>query len=208
MNLEYFLSELNRRVSNIIRIGVISEVDTETAKVKVNTAGITTDWLPWLTSRAGADIAWWAPTVGEQVLLLSPFGELAFGVVFPALYSDAFPQNSNSEFITKVSFLDGTIVEYDRENSTLTVNCVGDVLIESAHNVTITAEAVTINGPLTVNGATEIAGNLEVTGDIQAGGEVSASSVTAPSVEASGISLSTHVHSGVESGGSTTSPPE
>ena len=47
---------------------------------------IVTVWLPWLTARAGTVITWSALSLGEQVLLLAPTGDLAQAFVLPAVY--------------------------------------------------------------------------------------------------------------------------
>ena len=54
----------------------------------VDAAGepIVTAWLPWLTARAGTVLTWSAPSLGEQVLLLAPTGDLAQAFVLPAVY--------------------------------------------------------------------------------------------------------------------------
>lgn len=88
------LSELSRAMPDIIRIGVVAEVDTKTALCRIQTGDILTDWLNWLTARAGSGRAWWAPSVGEQVLMLSLGGELDTGFVLPGIYSDDFPAPS------------------------------------------------------------------------------------------------------------------
>lgn len=46
-------ADLNRRIENIVRLGTIAEVDCAHAKAKVKSGGILTDWLPWVTARAG-----------------------------------------------------------------------------------------------------------------------------------------------------------
>ena len=59
------------------------------------------------------------------------------------------------------------------------------LIVDENGNLTITAQAVTINSDITVNG------DITATGDVVGGG----------------ISLKTHVHSGVTSGGSNTGTP-
>ena len=67
------ISELFRRVSNIIRIGKVISVDYTKAKAKVKIGNLTTEYLPWLTPSTAA----WIPLKnGEQVLVLSPNGDL------------------------------------------------------------------------------------------------------------------------------------
>ena len=91
------LSEILRRLANVVRLGAVAEVDLPAARARVrydtDAAGddILTAWLPWLTLRAGADRTWWAPTVGEQVVVLAPGGELPQAVILPALYREDHP---------------------------------------------------------------------------------------------------------------------
>jgi phage baseplate assembly protein gpV len=91
MNTLENFAELARAVRDLIRIGVVSEIDTEQGLCRVQTGELMTDWLHWLTPRAGAARTWWAPSVGEQVLILSLGGELDTAFVLPAIYSDDFP---------------------------------------------------------------------------------------------------------------------
>jgi len=80
------ISELFRRVSNIIRIGKVISVDYTKAKAKVKIGNLTTEYLPWLTPST----ATWIPLKnGEQVLVLSPNGDLRMGMILPALYQNS-----------------------------------------------------------------------------------------------------------------------
>ncbi len=51
--------------------------------------------LPWLAPSAGADREWDPPTLDEQVILLSPSGQFANGVVITGLPSDHIPANDD-----------------------------------------------------------------------------------------------------------------
>ncbi|MEL5324741.1 phage baseplate assembly protein V [Serratia ureilytica] len=76
MNILESISELTRAVRDLIRIGVILEVQYTPPCCRVQLGGNTTDWLQWLARRAGGVRAWWAPSVGEQVVVLVLSGEL------------------------------------------------------------------------------------------------------------------------------------
>ena len=79
------ISELFRRVNNIIRIGKVVSVSYTNAKAKVKIGKITTDYLPWLTPSTSA----WIPLKnGEQVVVLSPNGDLRMGMILAALYQN------------------------------------------------------------------------------------------------------------------------
>lgn len=140
--IEFRLTELERRLANVVRHGVIAEADYNAARVRVQYATdesgnpVITSWLPWQTRRAGAAIEWWAPEVGEQVTVLSPSGEFSQGVVLPALFSTAHPAPSADPKVRRTNYGDGSFVEYD-ENShkmTVTVNG-GDTVLNTTGNL-------------------------------------------------------------------------
>lgn len=91
MNTSIPKNDIPRVLSNLIRVGTVAEVDLVTGTCRVNTVGNVTDWLHWLTSRAGRSRSWWAPSAGEQVLLFCLGGELDTASVIPGVFSDEFP---------------------------------------------------------------------------------------------------------------------
>ncbi|HCR4007043.1 TPA: phage baseplate assembly protein V, partial [Morganella morganii] len=90
------LNELERLISNLLRVGVVEEVDTEKMVCRVRTGGILTDWIRWGTDRAGAGRSWWAPVAGEQVIIGAVNGELTTAFVLCSLYSDKNSAPSHS----------------------------------------------------------------------------------------------------------------
>lgn len=105
-----------RRISNIIRYGVVAETDYEKAliRVEMQDGELLSDWIPWVTLRAGGDKFWWAPEVGEVMLVMAPSGELANAVALPAAFSNE-NQNADRPTIQRQTFEDGTVIEYDRD---------------------------------------------------------------------------------------------
>ncbi len=134
---DYAINELERLLTNLINIGTVDQADYANAKIKVKIGDIVTDWLPFLVQRAGNDFDWWAPEVNEQVVVFAPGGDLAQGFVYGSLYQAASPAPATTETVRRVQFADGTIVEYDRAASELTVNCVGKVKVSGAATVEI-----------------------------------------------------------------------
>ena len=59
-------AELMRLLSNIIRTGIISEVDEKSWRVRVRSGELETGWLRWNTTRAGAFNVWLPPSPGTQ----------------------------------------------------------------------------------------------------------------------------------------------
>jgi phage baseplate assembly protein V len=110
------LGELERRLSNTIRPGTVLEADYAKARLRVTMGDNTSAWLPWLTSRAGEDRTWHAPEVGEQVIVMAPGGELSAGYVMPGgVYKNDYPANADKADISRTTYKDGAVIEYDRE---------------------------------------------------------------------------------------------
>lgn len=128
------LNELERRLANVITIGNVTECDYDNALVKVD-GTFPTGWLNWITTRAGNDVDWWAPEIGEQVVVFSPNGDPELGVVLPAIYQNKHPAPDNKPTIRKVTFEDGTTVHYDRQSHLLTIDVKGNVSVKTTGNV-------------------------------------------------------------------------
>ncbi len=91
------LASFARLIENLIRLGIIAAVQMTPPRVRVKTGALTTGWLPWVSPRAGADREWSPPTVDEQIILLSPSGQLSNGIVLTGLFSDHIPANGDRE---------------------------------------------------------------------------------------------------------------
>ncbi|WP_434732552.1 phage baseplate assembly protein V [Wolbachia endosymbiont of Zygogramma bicolorata] len=126
----FAIAELNRRLANIIRIGLVKEIDYEKARVRVKVGEFLTDWLPWITTRAGEDRSWFSPDIDEQVMVLSPYGELSLGVVLPAIYQEKYPPPESKKEVSSVKFQDGTKLSYDKENHHLEIDVVDKITLK------------------------------------------------------------------------------
>jgi phage baseplate assembly protein gpV len=95
MNDSFAFSDLFRRVANLIRIGKICEIDG--ARVKVQIGNVKTNWLP-IVSTAGDTNVWIPIAVGEQVAIISPFGEMSQSFVIRSLHYNKYaaPENRNN----------------------------------------------------------------------------------------------------------------
>lgn len=138
----YRITELERRLANVIRSGVVVDVNYQTAKCRVAFGNILTEELPFFTSSAGDTKTWSPPSVGETVVVFSPSGELSIGFVLCGIYTNANPPNSNSANKTKTTFSDGNSIEYDASTHTLTLIC---------PNVSIVG-SVNVSGDVTAGG--------------------------------------------------------
>lgn len=131
MNAQY--NEILRFIRNMIRTGIIVETDLNAGRCRVQTGGMCTDWLQWLTHRAGRSRTWWAPSVGEQVLILAVGGELDTAFVLPGIYSGDNPAPSASADALHIRFPDGAVIEYEPETSALTVSGIKTASVTAAY---------------------------------------------------------------------------
>jgi phage baseplate assembly protein V len=109
------LAEAERRGTNHVMAGSIASVDLAAgrARVEFDEDGWTSDALPWIEVRAGALRTWSPPTVGEQVLVLSPSGEPAAGFILRGIFSTAFPAPSADANLTRLIWADAARDDYD-----------------------------------------------------------------------------------------------
>lgn len=188
------LTEIMRLITNLIRTGIVSEVDRDNWLCRVKTGDLETNWINWLTLRAGNTRTWWVPTVGEQVVLLSLGGNLETAFALPAIYSDTFPPPSDSEESSVTEYPDGGWFEYDPARHCWLIKGVQNVVIEGAENMelntkrfALNADQAEINAEMTING-----------GVTQSGGAMSSN----------GVVVDAHNHGGVERGSSRTDGPK
>lgn len=155
---EMGLPDIERRVANMIRIGRISAVDLPNKSVRVQSGNLESAWLRWPAGRAGGGKRRWdAPEVGEQVVMLSPTGDMSQAVVVPGLYQDSFDAPSSDANVDMAVYGDGAVFQYDRGTHTLTVDLGGSsvivnrsqmVLTVGASALTITPSGSTLQTPL------------------------------------------------------------
>lgn len=179
-------SENERMLANLIRIGVVEELDEANARIKVRAGGLTTGWIPWVSARAGTTRSWSAPRRGEQIVLLSPYGDMAQAVALPSIYHADYPAPATTKDVEKVVYPDGTSIEYNSASHTFTMN------VSSDAKVVINCKEATLNASTSVTLNTP---TVHATGDILADGDVKAGS----------ISLKNHTHPDPQGGN--TSPP-
>lgn len=199
--MSHALAELDRRLACIVRLGVVAALDADSARVRVASGGITTDWLPWVTARAGATRTWSAPRAGEQGLLLCPSGDTGQAVFLAGIYSDTHPAPSASQDVESVLFPDGSRVTFDSAAHLLTVDVGAGAVVVNCASATVNATSgVTLDTPEThCTGALVVDGLLTWKGGMAGSGGSGATiqgavAVTGGDVSADGIGLKSHHH--------------
>lgn len=154
----YRLAELERKMSRLIRFGTITEADYPAARVRVRIGDLITAPLMWLTGRAGNDSTWWAPDVGEQVLVFAPDGVLAQAVVLPAIFQNTHPAPEAIPDVTALHFSDSAVIRYDRAAHHL------DVTLPDGASI-----AVKSTGGIAIEGDVTVTGSVTASGDVSDG---------------------------------------
>ncbi len=204
------LVDILRKIENLIRPGVIYQTNGD--RVKVRTGELITAWLPWFTHRAGKSRTWWRPSVGEQVFILSPGGNLTLGCVLPSIFSEANPAPAKSEDGYLVTFPDGASFEYEPETSQLTIKGIKTAIIEASEQITAKAGSkIQLDTPLV-----ECSDHVTFKSFSASGGGAKGSTGTLTGnvihtqgqLSSNGIVLDSHTHSGVKAGGDSTGKPQ
>lgn len=158
-------------IGDLIRKGTIDSVDLGSARATVRCGDIVSPPIAWL-ELAGATRSWFPPSVGEQVVLLCPEGDISGSIFLRGLSSNRFPALGDGKRCL-IEFEDGAVIAYDPE----------------AHHLDIIL-------PAGATGTIEADGGLRIKGDIELDGKLTASD----DVLAGSISLKNHKHGGVQAG--------
>ena len=205
-------AELARRLENLIRLGRIKTITPSQpfTTVTVDLGEITTANIRFLNLRAGDDKTWDPPSIGEEVVVLSPCGVLEMGIAIAGLNNESNPAPSNDLNKNIRIYSDGCFISYDVSTHAL------EVILPAGGTAELTAlGGITINGDTTINGNVQVNGSQAMTGNNTVGGSqlVQGSShstgdfSTEADVKAGNISLKSHKTSGVQTGGGTSGVP-
>lgn len=170
------LSELKRKLENIVQIGTISITKSiagkALARVILDDDGTNkrvTNFIPVVSFANSFGKVWFPLRVNEQVIVFSPFGNADSGFIIRSIFNKGCKEPSGAnEHTSIIEFEDGTRLSYDTQSSDLKIDAVKsiNVICETA---TVTADSTTINSTSTHNGDVTINGKLTVTDLINGG---------------------------------------
>ncbi len=102
--------DILRKLANLIRLGKVQAVASKRVQVKIG--GLTRP-IVWVSTRASKTKSWSPPGIGEQVMVLSPNGDLGAGVAVGGIFCDAndLPHEANADTVL-MSFRDGAVLLY------------------------------------------------------------------------------------------------
>lgn len=188
-----------RILANLIRYGTVASIDVDAARVTVKTGGVVTKPLPWVTPRAGRVRTWNPPSLGEQVLVLSPNGDLAAGVVLSSLFCNALakPDGATADNVM-VAFGDGAVMLYDMASHLLKVTLPAGGRVEAA-----APDGFKLIGDVDVEGKLHVSDAVTLDSTLHASSDVTSDS----DVKAGSISLKNHPHDKVQPGSGVSGKP-
>lgn len=135
----------DQMISNVVQIGRIVKAEKDDPKppkkgaaVLVHIGGeekgtFTRNWMPWVTTRAGAESEWWMPEIDEQVVVAAPSGNLSLGIIIGIVFrgdwltmkmkkkpEDAAKENEKQpkeakQHIHRLIYKDGSDIAYDNK---------------------------------------------------------------------------------------------
>jgi phage baseplate assembly protein V len=173
----------------MLRYGTVSSVDLASGRIVVASGDVETDDIRWLERRSGETRTWSPPSVGEQMLLLCPSGEIEGAIALGGVSQDSFPFPGDS-LRELIRFNDGAVLAYDPEAHKLDVLLPdgATIVVESTGGVSIDAST----GGVSIKGDVTVEGKITATGD----------------VTGAGVSLQNHVHTDVEPGAGVSGKPQ
>lgn len=130
-------AEGDRRQAGLVRLATVVEVDPGSARVRVSFGGESKSALiPFMAQRAGGAVVWSPPVVGEQVVVASPGGDTAQGVVLGSIFQGGFPAPS----------ADGGAFEVHLGASKIVITDASVLVSSNGSSILLDASGVKING--------------------------------------------------------------
>lgn len=170
----YELSDLLRRVRNMVRNGVIHSVQVSPPRCRVTfgTDPVTqqehvTDWLVWGVRADAERQDWSMPAVGAPVTVLSEGGDLRMGRVYPGGITDDQTPASDSLYEHLIRFSNGARFSYDSVSNHAEVSLPGGGTLKI-----IGPGGIELAGDTVITGSLRVTENADVAGSISAEGDI------------------------------------
>ncbi len=143
------LADLRRAVANMVRLATVEDPAAEAgrATVKFQNASdgdFISAPLGWAEVSAGSMKTHHPLTAGQQVLVVSPTGELADGIIMSSLNWDSNPRPSESQDVTTMAQIGDATITVAGDGFTVAVG--GTTMSISGDGLAIEGGQVTHNG--------------------------------------------------------------
>ena len=133
--------------SSTLRIGKVTEFDAEKLRARVNfpELGIISHWLPLLVMNTLKTKDTYYLDEGEHVACIMRGTGTEAGYILGAIYDDKNTPEIQDRGKRTVKFDDDTLIEYDRKEHKLTIDCSGDIEIKAKGHIGLTAGRIDFN---------------------------------------------------------------
>lgn len=153
------VTELKRRLENIVQIGTISATKSKDGKALARvildddgTNKRVTNFLPVVSFANSFAKIWFPIRVNEQVIVFSPFGNADSGFIIRSIFNKSCKEPSGSnEHTSIIEFEDGTRLSYDTQSSDLKIDAVKsinviciDAIVKASNSVNIETKTATL----------------------------------------------------------------
>jgi phage baseplate assembly protein gpV len=187
---------LKAKFGDMVKVGPVAEVDPQKG-YRINLGDgddgpLLSPWMPHPES-AGVTKSWMPLSVGQIVGVLSPNGDLAQGVLVRGGFGGGNGQPSSG---LSENVLEAFGIRLEMKDGILTIKAGNKVQVDSD---------IEVDGDVLIKGNLTVEGNFSVKGLSDVGGGVD---FKGPYVRHHGTNIgNTHVHTGVQPGGSNTQHP-
>lgn len=172
-------------IRDLVRLGVVAEVDRSLGRCMVDLGRVRTAPIPFAALRFGSIRVWAPPSEGEQVLLVMPEGDIERAIVVASVQCDAIPAPVDHDGL-HIAFEDGSWFGYDPA---------------AGYKISL---ADGVAAKITAPGGLDIVADVTIDGDVT----VSKTLTAETDVVGGGKSLKTHKHLGVTTGAGVTGLPQ
>lgn len=188
------IAELIRLLENVIRVGVVTEIDEDAWRVRVASGELDCTWLRWNAQRAGEFNIWVPPSIGEQVWLVCIGGNPETAIIGGSLYSNDHPAPGSSSKEMVITAPDGARFRYDADAGALEVSGIKTARVSAEVKITLDSPIVECTELLKTK-SLDVSEGGEMHGDITHSGGAFTSN---------GVQVDNHNHGAVERGSSWT----
>lgn len=131
-------AEQRRVLGNLVCVGRVTDVAKSRVRVAVD--GLQSDFIPVVSSSARGTSIHTELEVGEQVLVLTPDGDISHGFVLGAVYQKEKEPAGKHTMV----FRDGLTIDYNETSKTLQLSGAAGVVINCSDAVSITAKTASV----------------------------------------------------------------
>lgn len=132
----------------VARFGYVSDYDAKTHMARVrfpDKDNMVSGWLPVIVPNTKKNKDEYHLDVNEHVFCMMMGNGMEAGAVLGAVYDDTNKPPVGDADVRVTTFEDGTRISYDRKNSLLTVNAVGNIRIIAGGDIDVDGSMIYLN---------------------------------------------------------------